>query len=243
MPGRVLITGCSSGIGRAAALGFTAAGYEVIATARRAATLDDLQVAQRLVVDVSSPESIEAAIAQAGEIDVLINNAGWTIWGPVEEVKVEDAKRLFDVNVWGTVRMFQAVAPQMRSRGRGLVINVSSLAATSTRSFLGFYSASKAAVARFTEAMHNELLPYGARACAIELAGVLSNFPDNRLVVEARDSGYAQAFAEMRERIALTRTTSATAEQVAQWLIDIARETEPAVRYVVSMDQQISRVE
>jgi NAD(P)-dependent dehydrogenase (short-subunit alcohol dehydrogenase family) len=240
---RVLITGCSSGIGRATATAFTRAGFEVIATARRPASIDDLDVAERHRLDVTRPETIQDAVERSGRIDVLINNAGWSIWGPVEEVNVDDARDLFEVNVWGPLRVFQAVAPQMRTRGSGLVINISSLAAHRTRSMLGFYSASKAAISRFSEAMNDELRQFGVRACAVELAGVLSDFPDNRLVIEPRDPDYERAFDEMKAAIDASRANSSTSEQVAEWLVGIAREENPAVRYIVSPDQTIERVD
>src|SRR5215470_14039128 len=125
---RVLITGCSSGIGRATAVELTKRGHDVIATARRPETLDDLDVAQRLALDVTSDASVAAAVAAAGEVDVLVNNAGIAIGGPIEKVPLDRAQALFDTNVWGALRMIQAIAPSMRARNGGAIVNVTSVA-------------------------------------------------------------------------------------------------------------------
>lgn len=242
MAKRVLITGCSTGIGRACAVQFAGSGYEVIATARHLGAIEDLDVAERMRLDVTKKETIEAVAARVGPVDVLINNAGSSLWGPVEEVPVEDAQDLFDANVWGAMRVFQAIVPSMRRAGSGRVINVSSLAAHSGGQMLGFYAASKAALSRLSEAMHREVEPYGVSVAAIELAGVESNFPLNRTIIECTDPGYRDAFQQMQARIAQSRSTAVTSEQVAKWILDIAEEEKPAIRYVVSLDQQVTRV-
>src|SRR5438874_870512 len=97
---RTLITGCSTGIGRATAVELTKRGHEVVATARRPEVLDDLDVSMRLALDVTSDESVAAAVAAAGEIDVLVNNAGISVGGPVETVPIASAQEVFDMNVW-----------------------------------------------------------------------------------------------------------------------------------------------
>jgi len=125
---RTLITGCSTGIGRATAVELMKRGHEVVATARRPEVLDDLDVTARLALDVTSDASVAAAVAAAGEIDVLVNNAGIGVCGPVEQVPIAQAQAMFETNVWGAARMVQALAPGMRARSRGAVVNVTSLA-------------------------------------------------------------------------------------------------------------------
>jgi NAD(P)-dependent dehydrogenase (short-subunit alcohol dehydrogenase family) len=165
---RALITGCSTGIGRATAVELTKRGHDVVATARRAETLDDLDVAQRLSLDVTSDESVAAAVAAAGEIDVLVNNAGIDVRGPVEKVPLDAAKRMFDTNFWGAARMVQAVAPGMRARSRGTIVNVTSLAGRAVGPLGGYYSASKWALEGLSEAMDAELRHWGIRTVVIE---------------------------------------------------------------------------
>lgn len=125
---RVLITGCSTGIGRATAAALAERGYDVVATARREGSIDDLGVAQRLVLDVDDDASVRAAVEAAGEVDVLVNNAGWGAIGPIETIPLEQVRAMYDTNVFGVVRMLQAVLPGMRERGGGRVVNVSSAA-------------------------------------------------------------------------------------------------------------------
>jgi NAD(P)-dependent dehydrogenase (short-subunit alcohol dehydrogenase family) len=165
---RALITGCSTGIGRATAVELMKRGHEVVATARRPEVLDDLDVTMRLALDVTSDASIAAAVAAAGEIDILVNNAGIGVGGPVEQVPLAEAQAMFDTNVWGPARMVQAFAPGMRERSRGWIVNVTSLAGRAVAPFGGYYSASKWALEALSEAMDAELRHWNIRTIVIE---------------------------------------------------------------------------
>ena len=116
---RALITGCSTGIGRAAAVELTARGHQVVATARRPDSLAGLEVAERLALDVDDTASVQAAVAAAGSVDVLVNNAGWESAGPVEKADLDEVRAMFETNLLGAARMVQAVLPAMRERGVG----------------------------------------------------------------------------------------------------------------------------
>jgi NAD(P)-dependent dehydrogenase (short-subunit alcohol dehydrogenase family) len=165
---RALITGCSTGIGRATAVELAKRGYDVVATARKPETLDDLDVALRLALDVTSDASVAAAVGAAGEIDVLVNNAGISVGGPIEKVPLDRARALFDTNVWGALRMIQALAPSMRHRSRGAIVNVTSVAGRVVGPLNGIYSASKFALEALTEGLAIELNHWGIRVIAIE---------------------------------------------------------------------------
>jgi NADP-dependent 3-hydroxy acid dehydrogenase YdfG len=165
---RALITGCSSGIGRATAVELTKRGFEVIATARRPETLEDLDVAEKLKLDVTDDASVTDAKAKAGQVDVLVNNAGFGVGGPIEKVPVDEVKRLYDTNVFGCVRMIQAFVPQMRERGTGTVVNISSVAGRTSSPLGGFYSSSKFALEAISEALHYEVGHFGIRVIVIE---------------------------------------------------------------------------
>ena len=165
---RALITGCSTGIGRATAVELTKRGYEVVATARWPEVLDDLDVTARLALDVTSRESVENAVGAAGEVDVLVNNAGIGVGGPVEFVPLERAQAMFETNVWGPARMVQALAPGMRARNRGAIVNVTSLLGRAVGPLSGYYAASKWALEALTEAMYLELGHWGIKVIAIE---------------------------------------------------------------------------
>src|SRR4051794_31650417 len=127
---RVLVTGCSSGIGKATAQALAAAGHTVYATARRPETLGELAAAgaRTLALDVTDEDSRKAAVAaveaEHGAVGTLVNNAGYGVYGPVEEVPMDDVRREFETNVFGLGRMTQLVLPGMRAAGRGRIVNV-----------------------------------------------------------------------------------------------------------------------
>jgi NADP-dependent 3-hydroxy acid dehydrogenase YdfG len=157
----VLITGASTGIGRLTATELAQRGHRVIATARDRSSLDDLDVAVKLRLDVTDQSSVDAAIAEAGEIDVLIANAGLMTMGAVEAVPTEEVERLFDANVIGLARSVRAVLPQMRTRGKGRLVLLSSVLGRAVLPAFAAYSASKFAVEAYGEALAMELAPFG----------------------------------------------------------------------------------
>ncbi len=165
---RVLITGCSTGFGREAAIELARRGHEVVATARRPETLADLDVALKLALDVDSDESASEAVAQAGEVDALVNNAGWSAHGPIEKVPLQEVRRMFETNFFGAARMIQAIAPKMRARQSGVIVNVSSMAGRVAAPLMGFYAASKFALEGLSEALHLELGHFGIRVVVLE---------------------------------------------------------------------------
>jgi NADP-dependent 3-hydroxy acid dehydrogenase YdfG len=129
MADRILITGCSSGIGKAAAQQLGAAGHTVYATARKPENLAGLAEfgCTTLALDVDDEKSIIAAVREVGPVDVLVNNAGYGLYGPVEQVGIEDVRRQFETNVFGLTRLTQLVLPAMREQQRGRILNVSSM--------------------------------------------------------------------------------------------------------------------
>jgi len=176
---RVLITGCSTGIGRASAVELTKRGHDVVATARRLETLDDLDVAARLRLDVDDDASVREAVAAAGTVDVLVNNAGWEVSAPVELAPIDEVRAMFETNFFGALRMVQAVVPAMRERGAGIVVNLSSVAGRTAAPFTGFYAATKYALEALSEAMHYELRHFGIRTLVIEPGSIETNFSGN----------------------------------------------------------------
>lgn len=158
---RVLITGCSTGFGRAAAVELTKRGHDVVATARKPEVLDDLDVAATLQLDVDDDWSVANAVEQAGQVDALVNNAGFGVTGPLEKIPLAEGRRCLETNFFGAVRMIQAVLPQMRARGSGAIVNVSSVAGRVGPPLDGFYSASKFALEGMSEALHYEVQHFG----------------------------------------------------------------------------------
>jgi len=176
---RILITGCSTGIGRAAAVELAKRGHEVVATARRPESLADLDVAATLALDVDSADSVAAAVAAAGPVDVLVNNAGYEVSGPGELMPIDEVRAMFETNFFGTLRMMQAVIPQMRERGSGVIVNLSSVAGRVSQPYGSFYSASKFAVEALTEGFKYELGHFGIRLHLIEPGVIDTAFRGN----------------------------------------------------------------
>ena len=171
----VLITGCSSGFGELAALTFARKGHRVFATMRtpgKSAVIDAEPGVEQLALDVSDSASVDAAIAEAiaraGRIDVVVNNAGIEVFGSVHLLSDDDVRRQFDTNVTGIVRVARAIVPHFLANGGGAFINVGSLAGPVGVPYSGAYAASKHAVEALTEAMHFELSQRGIRVSVIE---------------------------------------------------------------------------
>jgi len=187
-----VVTGCSSGIGRATALELTARGYEVIATARRHESIADLAVARTLALDVDSDESVAAAQAAVGPVDVVVNNAGFGIEGPVEEVPLAEVRRAFETNFFGAARMIQAFVPAMRERGSGTIVNVTSVAGVVGGPLAGYYSATKFALEALSESLHLEVGHYGVKVLVVEPGAIETRFGDNMVDHRGRPGPYAE---------------------------------------------------
>jgi short-subunit dehydrogenase len=179
-----LITGCSSGIGRAAALRLHDAGFTVYATARRTDALTDIagRGLRTVALDVTSEESMTQAVAaveaDAGPVGVLINNAGYGLYGPVEQLPMAEIRRQFETNFFGLVRLAQLVLPGMRRRGRGRILNVSSMGGRITLPGGAFYHASKYAVEALSDALRMEVAQFGIDVVLIEPGPVKTPWND-----------------------------------------------------------------
>jgi NADP-dependent 3-hydroxy acid dehydrogenase YdfG len=141
---KILVTGSGKGIGRAITIELARRGHEVVATARRPDTLQDLAVAQRVALDVTDDASVRRAREEVGPLDVLVNNAGDIAVAPVESTPFEEIRNLYELNVFGTLRMVQAFAPAMRERGSGTIINMSSVVGRVALPLTGVYSSTTA---------------------------------------------------------------------------------------------------
>jgi short-subunit dehydrogenase len=180
----VLITGCSSGIGRAAASSLHAAGLTVYATARQVDALAGLarQGIHTLALDVADEASMTDAVAAveetAGPVGVLVNNAGYGLYGPVEQLPMDEIRRQFETNFFGLVRLTQLVLPGMRRRGRGRILNVSSMGGRITLPGGAFYHASKYAVEGLSDALRMEVAQFGIDVVLIEPGPVKTPWND-----------------------------------------------------------------
>lgn len=195
----VLITGCSTGIGRATALRLAKAGHTVYATARRAESIADLRAAgaHTLALDVTDEASMTAAVehvvAEQGAVGVLINNAGYSQSGAIETLSMDDLRRQFETNVFGLVRMCQLVLPGMRRQGWGRIVNISSMGANFTFPGGGAYHASKYAVEAISDALRFEVKGFGVDVVVVQPGLIRTEFASTAQTGLATDDGpYAE---------------------------------------------------
>jgi NAD(P)-dependent dehydrogenase (short-subunit alcohol dehydrogenase family) len=195
MAGPVLITGCSTGIGRATAERLARAGMTVYATARRLDSIEDLKAAgcRTLALDVNDEASMRAAVDEVeraeGAVGALVNNAGYSQNGAVETVDLDDVRRQFETNVFGLLRMSQLVLPGMRRAGHGRIVNVSSMGGKLTFPGGGIYHATKHAVEALSDAMRFEVRGFGIDVVVIEPGLIKTAFVETSVESVPQDDG------------------------------------------------------
>ncbi|MFO0550708.1 MAG: SDR family oxidoreductase [Polyangiaceae bacterium] len=245
----VLVTGATSGIGRHAALELARAGHRVFATGRQREALASLEKEaaglpgtplETLVLDVSKPESVEEARrtieAKTGGhgVDAVVNNAGYGVVGPVEEIDTAAMMKQYETNVFGLLRVTKAFLPKMRERGFGRVVNVSSIGGRITFPMMGMYNSTKYAVESLSDAMRVELAPFGIGVSLIEPGSIKTEFADVAVsTLEKREgSPYEAAIAQadqMRAKFDSMAVGPAVVTRAIQKAIESRR---PRARYV-----------
>ncbi len=243
----VLITGATAGIGRTTALHLAAAGYRVIATGRRSQELDRLRAEapagselHTQVLDVTSTESIEAAAAEVARLtgghglDVLVNNAGFGVMGPVSELSDADLRRQYDTNVFGLMAVTRAFLPAMQKRGSGRIINVSSIGGRVTFPFMGAYNSTKYALESLSDAMRYELAPFGVQVVLVEPGVIRTEFADTAMGPVTRFAGtaYGPAIAKAETLRTRMEATAVGPEVVAKAIHRAIASASPSARYV-----------
>ncbi|PJM92771.1 SDR family oxidoreductase [Streptomyces sp. CB01373] len=222
----VLITGASKGIGRAIAIELAHRGHRVIVTARRPETLADPPVEQRLRLDVTDQASVDQAIKDAGEIDVLVSNAGATVRAPLETVPLADVEQLYQLNTLGALRVAQGVLPAMRERGSGRLIFVSSVQGRLVLPITGPYAASKWALEAIAETLAIETGHFGIKVSIVQPGAVSTNGAKQAQAFVGEDSPYAPLY----EQLTALRGEAITPEEVAAVVADTIEEPAPALR-------------
>ena len=245
-----LITGTSTGIGRAAALHLARQGYKVYASMRdgaKAGALREQAAAEKLVLiietlDVSDNQSMLACVdritAAEGRIDVLINNAGLSSSSPIETYPEAEHRALFEANYWGPVKLTQAVLPGMRERRQCAIINVSSLLGRIAWANQAAYCASKFAIEAFSEALAQEVLPFGIRVAIIEPGVVASAIFDNTPVHYDRASPYKPAMRRNGRFYSVGIATATPAERIAEVIAEALAAKQPKLRYAAGYGSQ-----
>lgn len=235
-----LVTGCSTGIGRATALQLQAAGTTTVATARSLSSLEQLAAAGCTVLplDVTDDASRRACLARVsalhGDVDVLVNNAGYAEMGPVEQVPLDAWRRQLETNVLGPVALAQLVLPGMRAAGRGRIVNVSSMGGEITFPGGGAYHASKYALEALSDALRVEVRPFGVQVVVVQPGPVATAFGDNAADLGAYDRGPYGGLARALDTAIRERTPNgATPEAVARVVVRAATSRRPSTRYRV----------
>lgn len=244
----VLITGGSSGIGKATGQFLTQKGFKVYGTTRNLAKYADFKDFELVALDVTKEETISTAVkhivAKSGKIDILINNAGVGITGPIEETPIEEINKAFDTNFNGPIRLMQAVMPVMRKQNQGLIINITSIAGYMGLPFRGVYSATKGALELVTEAIRMETKAFGIKITNLAPGDFATNIASGRFhspVVKgsAYEKTYGDALALMNEHV----DQGGDPLQVAKAVYKIIHTQNPKVHYRVGeFTQKISQL-
>jgi short-subunit dehydrogenase len=231
-----LVTGASSGIGRATAAALAARGYRVLGTSRDPGSLPpDSRAAgvEYLPLDLASDASIEALADRLAGVDVLVNNAGESSSGPFEELPADALRRLFQVNVFGPVRITQLALPGMRRRGYGRVVMVGSMLASFPLAYRSGYVATKAALKGFSNAARHEMSPFGVWFTTVEPGSIRTGISTRRVRHVAPDSPHGRDFETMLGALDRNERAGLAPERVAGVVVRAVEAGRPRPRYAV----------
>jgi short-subunit dehydrogenase len=230
-----LITGANSGLGKFAATGLVEAGFDVVGTSRNTAGLGSRPGVTLRDLDVTSDESVaalvEGVIAEFGRIDVLVNNAGMGLAGATEENSITQQQKLFDINVFGVVRMTNAVLPHMRAQGRGRIVNISSIFGFMPAPYMAAYSATKYAVEGYSESVDHEVRSMGIRVLLVEPGGTRTGFDDNTTAPDNPLEAYARQRSRANGVVAEQVNGGEDPVTVAKAIVAAATDAKPKLRY------------
>lgn len=244
-PGPVaIITGASGGIGEATARALAQAGYRVFGTSRKTPTRPTPGV-EHVACDVSSDDSVGAAIAEvlakAGRIDLLVNNAGVGLIGAAEESSLEQAKSLFDVNVFGVIRTIKAVLPVMRGQRSGRIVNISSVMGLIPAPYYALYGATKYALEGYSESLDHEVRHMGIRVVLVEPAYTRTSFESHLIQADQQLGEYTPARSTAEAVMREVMVNADSPEVVAMTVLKASTAAKPNARYTAgSFARQVS---
>ena len=224
----VLISGCSSGIGLSLAREFASRGCKVFATARKPEVIEHLKKEgmEIAALDVTDQKSIDACVAEvidkAGRIDVLVNNAGYVLVGPVIDLSMHDLRLQFETNVIGHIALVKACAPHMIKRHSGLIVNVASVSGVCATPFAGAYCGSKAAVNLLSDSLRMELAPFGIDVVTVQPGAIRSSLGDNaeKGIRFDEKSVYAPIAGYVKARATASQKDPTSVEEFSKSLVD-----------------------
>ncbi|WP_300686167.1 SDR family oxidoreductase [Chryseobacterium sp.] len=249
MPKSILITGASSGIGKATALFFAEKGWNVIATMRNIRDAEDLTPIKNILIlplDVTEMESIENAFTigteKFGKIDVLLNNAGYAQYGIFESLSDKQIRNQFEVNVFGTINVTKSILPIFRTQGEGMIINVTSGSGRFSVPLMSLYNASKFALEGFSESLAYELASQNITVKIIEPGSTASNFHHTLEESTVSHSAYNDYIQHLNSRMDIVRkntsASSSVPDDIAATIFEAATDGAQTLRYVSGKDIQ-----
>jgi short-subunit dehydrogenase len=230
-----LITGASTGIGKAAALALIKAGYSVVGTSRSAKRDEVRDGIPMIACDVTSDASVAMAVVLAdselGHIDLLVNNAGFGVTGAAEESSIAQVQALFETNFHGVVRVTNAVLPIMRAQRNGRILNVGSGLGFIPAPYNAYYSATKHALEGYSESLDHEVREFGVRVAVIEPAATKTSFESSTVQADKRLATYDASRAKYLAAFERAMAVADTAESVAETIVLAATDKTPRLRY------------
>jgi short-subunit dehydrogenase len=233
--GAALVTGASSGIGKATALSLKKAGYRVIGTSRKAAPGEVRDGIRMIACDVTDDASVTQAVALAqaelGTINLLVNNAGYALSGAAEECSTEQVRAQFDTNFLGVVRVTNAVLPIMRQQGNGRILNIGSVLGLIPAPYGAYYSATKHAIEGYSESLDHEVRMFGIRVAVIEPWATKTSIETNSPFGDRTIAAYAKTKAKYQTAFDAAMAAGDTAEDVAATVLAAAQDRVPKLRY------------
>lgn len=225
----VLVTGASSGIGQATAQLLSERGFNVYGTSRK-------PTGKLIPLDVRSDDSVRACVERVGTIDVLVNNAGYSLMGSAEETSLDEAKAQLETNFFGVVRMVKAVLPAMRKARAGKIITIGSLAGITAIPFGAFYTASKFALEGYTEALWHELRPFGIHVSLIEPGFIATPIGESTQLAAAPLAAYDGVRQRATNALDHHVKHGISPDAVARTVLRIITSRSPSLRYRVGTD-------
>jgi NAD(P)-dependent dehydrogenase (short-subunit alcohol dehydrogenase family) len=239
----VLITGASSGIGQACARRLAQRGYEVFGTSRRPQAEADVpfeMIPMDVTDDDSVREGVATVVARSGRLGVVVNNAGFGFAGAVEDTSIDEARRIFETNFFGVLRVCRTVLPYLREQRAGTIVNISSLSGLIAQPFMGMYSATKFALEGMSEALRMEVRRFGIHVVLIEPGDTRTAFTANRKRTAGSQTASAYVDNTLRALAVVERDEKAgiSPEAVARLLEHILRLRSPRLRYPVASASQ-----
>lgn len=243
----IVITGASSGIGKATAKYFAENGWNVAATMRKPENekeLGNLERVKLYALDVTDKAQVESAIAQIksdfGQIDVLLNNAGYGLIGPLELADEAQIYKQFETNVFGCLRTIKAVVPAMKENGKGLILNVTSIGGIITMPLCSLYHGTKFAMEGISQSLNYELNPFNIKVATIAPGGVSTDFAGRSMEMTVSEGdqieGYENLITAMNNFLNRGEERASTSEDIAKAIFEAANSENPKVRYVLGSD-------